>query len=44
MQMSMEQGLYSQVIRIRRKDLKCVATDMNKNEAQFKFQGQSARS
>ena len=40
----MEKGLYSQVIRIRRKDLKFVATDKNKNEAKFKFQGQSARS
>ena len=40
----MEQSLYSQVIRIRRKDLKFVATDKNKNEAKFKFQGQSARS
>ena len=38
----MEQGLYSQVIRIRRKDLKFVTTDKNKNEAKFKFQGQSA--
>ena len=41
--MSMEQVLYAQVIRIRRKDLKFVATDKNKNEAKFKFQGQSAR-
>ena len=39
----MEQELYAQVIRIRRKDLKFVATDKNKNEAKFKFQGQSAR-
>ena len=42
--MAMEQGLYSQVIRIRWKDLKFVATNKNKNEAKFKFQGQSARS
>ena len=40
----MEQGLYAQVIMIRQKDLKFVATDKNKNEAKFKFQGQSARS
>ena len=39
----MEQGLYSQVINIRRKDLKFVETDL-KNEATFKFQGQLARS
>ena len=42
--MEMEQSLYSQVIRIRRKYLKFVATDKNKNEAKFKFRGQSARS
>ena len=42
--MAMDQGLYAQVIMIRRKDLKFVATDKNKNEAKFKFQGQSARS
>ena len=41
--MATEQGLYAQVIILRRKDLKCVATDKNKNEAKFKFQGQSAR-
>ena len=40
----MEQGLYSQVIMLRPKDLKFFATDKNKNEAKFKFQGQSARS
>ena len=40
----MEQWLYSQVISIRRKDLKFVATDKNKIEAKFKFQGQSTRS
>ena len=32
------------MIRIRRKDLKFVATDKNKNEAKFNFQGKSARS
>ena len=36
----MEQILYSQVIRIRRKDLKFVTTDKNKNEGKFKFQVQ----
>ena len=40
----MEQGLHSQMIRIRRKDLNFVATDKNNIEAKFKFQGQSARS
>ena len=40
----MEQGLYSQVIILRQKDLKCFATDQNKNEAKFKFQGRFARS
>ena len=38
--MAMEKSLYSQVIRIRRKDLIFVATDKNKNGAKFKFQGQ----
>ena len=40
----MEQGLYSQVILLRREDLKFVATDHIKNEAKFKFQDQPARS
>ena len=40
----MEKSLYSQVIRIHRKGLKFVATDKNKNEAKFKFQGPLARS
>ena len=40
--MSMEQGLYAQVIMLRQKHLKCFAADKNKNEAKFKFQGQSA--
>ena len=40
----MEQRLYAQVIMLRRKYLKFVATDNNKNEAKFKFQGQSTRS
>ena len=38
--MTMEQELYAQVIMLRRKDLKFVATYKNKNEAKFKFQGQ----
>ena len=42
--MATEQGLYAQVIKLRCKDLKFVATDNNKNEAKFKFQGQYARS
>ena len=42
--MAMEQSLYAQVVKLRRKDLKFVATNQNKNEAKFKFQGQSARS
>ena len=41
--MAMEQSLYAQVGKHRRKDLKFVAIDKNKNEAKFKFQGQSAR-
>ena len=40
----MEQSLYAQVVKLQRKDLQFVATDKNKNEAKFKFQGQSARS
>ena len=40
----MEQILYAQVVKLRRKDLKFVAANKNKNEAKFKFQGQSARS
>ena len=42
--MSVEQGLYSQVVKLRRKDLKVIAANKNKNEDKFKFQGQSARS
>ena len=40
----MEQGLYAQVVNLRRKELKFVATDKNKNEAKFKLQGQFSRS
>ena len=39
--MKMEQSLYSQAVKIRRKDLQFVAADKNKNEAKFKFQCQS---
>ena len=42
--MAMEQSLYAQVVKLRRKDLKFVATDKNNNEAKFKFQGKYARS
>ena len=42
-QMAMEQSLYAQVVKLRHKYLKFVATDKNKNKAKFKFQGQSAR-
>ena len=42
--MEMEQGLYAQVIMLRREDLKFVATYKNKNEAKFKLQGKSTRS
>ena len=42
--MAMEQNLYAQVVKLRCKHLKFVATDRNKNEAKSKFQGQSARS
>ena len=40
----MEQSLYAQVVKLRCKDLKFFATDKNKSEAKFKFQGQSTRS
>ena len=40
--MAMEQGLYAQVFKICRKDLKFIAENKNKNEAKFKFHGQSA--
>ena len=42
--MAMEQGLYSQVVKLCRKDLKFIAANKDKNEAKFKFLGQSARS
>ena len=37
--MATEQGLYAQVIMLHRKYLNIFATDNNKNEATFKFQG-----
>ena len=42
--MAMEQKLCAQVIMIRPKYLKFFATDKNRNEAKFKFQGRYARS
>ena len=42
--MSTELRLYTQVLMLRQKDFKCTEADKNKNEAKFKFQGQSARS
>ena len=40
----MEQLLYAQVVMLSRNYLKFIAANKNKNEAKFKFQGQSARS
>ena len=40
----MEQGLYAQVFKLCRNDMKFVAADKNNNEAKFNFQGQSTRS
>ena len=42
--MSIEQGLYTQVVKLRQKYLKFIAANKNKNENKFKFQGLSARS
>ena len=39
-----KQGLYAQVVKLRRKDLILIAENKNKNDAKFKFQGLSARS
>ena len=36
-QISMEQGLYVQVVMIIQKELKFIAANKNKNEAKFKF-------
>ena len=41
--MATEQGLYAQVVKLRRQDSKFTAANKNTNEAKFKFQGQSAR-
>ena len=41
--MATETGLYSQVVKISQMDLKLIAENKNKNEAKFKFQGQSAK-
>ena len=35
--MSMEQSLYAQFVKLRRKDLKFIGIDKNKNEAKFSF-------
>ena len=42
--MAMEQSLYEQIVKLRRKDLLFVPSDKNKTESKFKFQCQSARS
>ena len=42
--MAMEQGLYEQVFRLRRKNLMITEANNNKNEDKFKFQGQYERS
>ena len=42
--MEMELGLNAQVVKLRRNYLKLIAENRNKNEAKFKFQGQSSRS
>ena len=42
--MDMEHILYAQVVKISQKYLESIAANKNKNEAKFKFQGQSARS
>ena len=42
--MATKQVLYAKVVKLRRKDLKSIAANKNKNEGKFKFQGQSARS
>ena len=39
--MAMEQGFYAQVVVLRRKYLKFTEANKNKNDAKFKFQGQS---
>ena len=41
--MDTEQGLYARVVVLHRKYLKFTEANKNKNEAKFKFQGQSVR-
>ena len=43
-QMTMEQGLYAQVVMLRLNDLNSIEANKNKNKDKFKFQGQSSRS
>ena len=43
-QMSKEQGFDAKVVMLRQKYLKITESNKSKNEAKFKFQGQSARS
>ena len=43
-QLGMEQGLYAQVVKLCRKDLKFIAVNKNKNEDKIRFQGKFARS
>ena len=42
--MAVEQVLYAQAVNILRNGLELIAVNKNKNEAQFKFQGQSETS
>ena len=42
--MAMEQGLYTQVVKLIKKYFKCISAHNEKNEAKFKFQYLSARS
>ena len=42
--MAMEQGLYAQVVKLRQNYFKFIAANKNKNEPNFKFQGQSTTS
>ena len=42
--MATEQGLYTLVVILRRKDMNITEENKNKNEDKFKFQGQYARS
>ena len=42
--MAVEQGLYVQVFKLRRKDFKSIAENKDKNESKLNLQGQSARS